>query len=260
MQFYISHLVDTADFLDLLKQYPLGIESIHFSISDVLDQGFKAITSYQDELGTFLKERPLILHGPFFDLSPASFDSKIRLATMERFEEVYQVAKILGASKIIFHTGFIPQIYFVEGWLPNSIAFWKEFMSSKQDDITICIENVFEEDYTPILELINGVCHPHFKMCLDVGHVHAYSPIPLNQWIESLKEHIFHIHLHNNHGSKDEHLGLSNGTLSMKNYLALINDLIPSITITLEIYNLAELTRSLKFLTHNNYLETFNHK
>ena len=37
MQFFISHLIDTSEYLKLVKQYPIGIESIHFSISDVLD-------------------------------------------------------------------------------------------------------------------------------------------------------------------------------------------------------------------------------
>ena len=213
-----------------------------------------AIKDYQAELGPFLKERPLALHGPFFDLSPASFDSKIRKSTMERFEEVYHAAKVLGASKIIFHTGFIPQVYFIEGWLPNSISFWKEFMSNKQDPITICIENVFEADYNPIIELIKNVNHPNFKMCLDIGHVHAYSSLPLTTWIKNLKNHISHIHLHNNYGDKDEHLGLSNGSIPIQDCLALVSKLVPSATITLEIYNLEELKHSLEFLSQTQYL------
>ena len=197
----------------------------------------------------------LTLHGPFFDLSPASFDSKIKKVTMERFEEVYQIARQLGASKIIFHSGFIPQVYFVEGWLYKSITFWKEFMSNKEDSITICIENVFETDYAPILELIRQVNHPHFKMCLDIGHVNAYSPIPLIEWIQNLKAYISHVHLHNNHGSKDEHLGLSNGSINVPECLKLLSEIITGhLTITLEIYDLNDLKDSLHTLTTLNYL------
>ena len=46
----------------------------------------------------------------------------------------------INHPKIIFYTGFIPQVYFVEGWLPNSISFWKEFMLNKNDILTITFE------------------------------------------------------------------------------------------------------------------------
>lgn len=254
MQFFISHLIDTQSFLKLLERYPIGIESINFSVSSILDEGISAVKQYQEELGPLLKEKPLILHGPFLDLCPASFDSKIRSVTMERFEEVYTIAKQLGASKIIFHTCFIPQIYYPEAWLQNSISFWTEFMSTKDASISICIENVFEDDFVPLLELIKQVNHPALKICLDIGHINAYSSITFQTWLTNLHPFIDHFHLHNNDGTKDQHSSLLNGTLPIKELLPLIYKLCPNATATLEMADLNALETSLQLLIDFSYL------
>lgn len=255
MQFYISHLIEDSTFLNLLDHYSLGIESIHFSVSDVLDQGIHSISPYVDTLMPYIQQRPLILHGPFFDLSPASFDSQIKAVTFNRFNLAYDIAKKLGAKKLIFHTGFIPQIYYTEGWLQNSILFWKEFMTDKDHAITICIENVFENEYAPILELLTKVNHPAFKFCLDVGHVNAYSSFSLNTWTKALGHYLSHIHVHNNHGNEDAHLGLENGTLELTLFLKVVHECYPDTTLTLEIYNVDELTHSLDYLALHHYIK-----
>lgn len=254
MQFFISHLVPDTHYINLLSTYDIGIESIHFSVSSVLDQCPLAITPYKNSLEPYISNRPLILHGPFFDLSPASFDSQIKAVTLNRFESVYQIAKKLHARKIVFHTGFIPHVFYVEGWLQNSILFWQEFLAQKDSKITICIENVFESDYTPMLMLLNKVAHPAFKCCLDVGHVNAYSSHPLSEWMNALKDHISHIHLHNNYGQKDEHMGLSYGTLNIASCLKRVESLPQNPSVTLEIYDLEQLTTSLETLKNMHFL------
>ncbi len=254
MQFYISHLIDHSIFLNFIKHYSLGIESIHFSVSDVLDQGTDSISPYVDTLMPYIEQRPLILHGPFFDLSPASFDSQIKAVTFNRFNLAYDIAKRLGAKKLVFHTGFIPQIYYIEGWLQNSILFWREFMTNKNNEILICIENVFENEYTPILELITKVNHPAFKFCLDIGHVNAYSSFPLIHWIEALGDYLSHIHVHNNYGDQDAHLGLESGTLDLSSFLKLVSKHYPDTSLTLEIYNQDELAHSLDYLHKHGYI------
>ena len=255
MLFFISHLIETPYFLQLLKHYPtLGIETINFSISSILDEGTPAITRYENELEGILSDRPLTLHGPFFDLSPASFDSQIKAVTLNRFMTACKIAQQLSAKKIIFHSGFIPQVYYTEGWLQNSILFWKEFMPHCPHDLTICIENVFETDYRPIKQLLEAVSHPRLKFCLDIGHVNAYSTLPLDDWIIELGPYIDHVHLHNNDGTKDQHNGLLRGSLSIKDCLMQLNDVAPTATITLEIYDQKELLDSLNYLTSLNLL------
>lgn len=95
---YISHLLPDEEMQELLKSSELGVESIEFSISENLDHLDKTIETYKERL-VKMGNPPLTLHGPFLDLIPATFDSMIRRVTMERFEQCYQVGKLLGSKK-----------------------------------------------------------------------------------------------------------------------------------------------------------------
>lgn len=247
-EIYISHLTEAKKFCELLEDYPVGIETIEFSIASVLDTGEKGVTEYVSRLSPYIKERALAIHGPFFDLAPASFDSQIRRVTMARFEAAYGIAKQLGADRIVFHSGFIPITYYIEGWLGKSISFWQEFMANKDQSIQVHIENVYEDVYWPIREVIDQVDHPSFSMCLDIGHVHAYSSKSLEEWIGEMGSRIGHVHVHNNNGKKDEHAGLDKGTIPIEKVLVLLDEAAPKASYTLEVTDGVELRTSLDFL------------
>ena len=89
---------------EICGQYGTGVECIEFSISDNLDRLERKMEQYQKRLEQ-MENPPLTLHGPFLDLNPASFDSRIRKATMERFDQCYQAGIRLGAKKIVYHSG-----------------------------------------------------------------------------------------------------------------------------------------------------------
>ncbi|MGL4345992.1 MAG: sugar phosphate isomerase/epimerase family protein [Cellulosilyticaceae bacterium] len=245
---YISHLISREELFGILDQYEVGIETIEFSIATVLDQGRAGVEAYVKQLAPYIGERPLSLHGPFFDLAPASFDSAIRKVTLERFEAAYEIAKQLGADRIVYHSGFIPITYYIEGWLGNSKTFWKEFMEGKGDSIKVHLENVYENEFWPLIEVIDEVNHPAFSICLDVGHVNAYSQYSLKEWIDSIGKRIGHVHLHNNNGKRDEHKGLAEGTIDIARTIVSINQFPQDVTYTLEINDVMQLKNSLEML------------
>ncbi|MGL6174746.1 MAG: sugar phosphate isomerase/epimerase family protein [Cellulosilyticaceae bacterium] len=248
MNTYISHLLNDEEMKEVLKQYPVGIEVIHFGISSVLDEVEQEINGYQQRMGEYIQTRELSLHGPFFDLAPASFDSQIRKITLERFETTYQVAKVLGAKRVVYHTGFIPITYYIEGWLDNSITFWKEFMGNKDESIQVHLENVYEEEYWPMIKVIDEVGHPAFNICLDVGHVNAYSTKTIEEWIEGVGHRIGHVHLHNNDGDKDAHYELGQGSLDMHKAVEFINKIAPAASFTIEVSSKEKMIHSLEWI------------
>ena len=236
---YISHLLEDEDMRQLIMQTEMGVESIEFSISDNLDQLEKKIGEYENRLikmeaGTAnavvganatefrSNSRNLTLHGPFLDLNPVAFDSIVQQATMTRYEQCYQAARRLGAKKIIFHSCFVPSVYFLEGWAERMAEFLNRFLENKTEEIQILMENVLDPFPEPFAEVARRVTHPAFGICLDVGHAHCYSEIPCETWISELEPYIRHLHLHDNCGDKDSHLGLGNGTLQKEKILSLI--------------------------------------
>jgi sugar phosphate isomerase/epimerase len=75
----------------------------------------------------------------------------------------------------------------------------------------ILIENLQNEITTPehILEILRVGHFDRVGVCLDVGHAHLAAPeknIGIDEAFELLKPRIAQLHLHDNHGTKDDHL------------------------------------------------------
>ena len=148
---YVSHLLCDEDMKEICGQYGAGVESIEFSISDNLDRLERKMERYQKRLEQ-MGNPPLTLHGPFLDLNPASFDSRIRKVTMERFDQCYQAGIRLGAKKIVYHSGMIPTVYFREGWAEQTGRFFQEFLKDREGP-EIVMENVLDEDWRLLLDV-----------------------------------------------------------------------------------------------------------
>lgn len=252
MNIYLSHLLDDKDMKSVLEQYTVGIETIEFGIGYSLDCKEKSLKNYKEKLGGIIEKPSLSVHGPFLDLSPASFDSLIRKVTMERFESSYCMAKEVGAKHIVFHTCFNPMVYFGSSWEDNSKKFWDEFLADKDDSIKIHIENVYDTSYENIANLIDRVNHPTFSACLDIGHANCFSKVPVKDWINGLGKRIGHVHIHNNDGIKDSHNGILNGNIPMFDVLSKINEVSKDATWVLELNKYYEIISSLEWLKENN--------
>lgn len=174
-----------------------------------------------------------LLHAPYNELFPCAIDKKARALAASRYRQAIDLAKGYGSKKVIIHGGYNPWIYYPVWYVGESIVFWKEFL--KEDPgVEIVLENVLETEPELILDIVRGVDDPRFRMCLDVGHVNAYSQIPMEQWLETCAPWISHFHIHNNDGHVDLHQGLCDGTIPMKELLRNIGELCPEATITLE--------------------------
>ena len=205
---------------ELIRETAMGVESIDFSISENLDHLQDHIEIYRKKLNTF-GNPPLTLHGPFLDLNPAAFDSLIREATMTRFGQCYEAGMELGAKKIIYHSGMVPCVYFKEGCADQVSRFFSEFLEHREG-MEIVMENVLDEDWELFLDVYQKVDHPDFHLCLDMGHAHCYSENSALEWAEGLAPYITHVHVHDNCGDRDAHLGLGKGTVPYEKLLKLL--------------------------------------
>lgn len=248
MMIYVSHLFEDEKMKELLKEYPCGIETIEFSIGNSLDQLDESIAVYRERMGKSMEDRELSLHGPFLDLCPCSYDSAIREATLLRFNQCYEAAKRLGAKRVIYHTCFYPNIYYPFIWKENATGFFKEFLNGKDESIAIHLENVFEEEYSYMRDLVREVNHPAFSICLDIGHVNCYSPYSVKEWIMALAGEIGHVHIHNNGGDKDSHQSLDQGSISMEEILTLLEKECKDANWTIEVNHYEEAVASLQWL------------
>ena len=89
----------------------------------------------------------------------------------------------------------------------------------------------------------------NFSLCIDIGHINAYSKVDLIEWIDNLSYKINHIHLHNNYGDKDSHLGIYKGDINVIEILKLLHEKNNDIIIYLE-----ELEKSLDILLKEGFI------
>lgn len=223
---FISHLFDDEDTAELIKQYGVGLESIEFSITDQLDNLDSSLEKYKKRL-QYMNPKRLILHGPFLDLNPITFDSGIMEVTWRRFNEAAVACRELGGEKIVLHTGYHPDIYLLIGW-PERMADFFEKLADNNPDICFVIENVFDRKIEPFSEFYTimnerGVSIEKTGMCLDIGHAACYSKLSPCLWQSELAAYITHYHLHDNHFDSDLHLALGKGRLPLHDLFKMIN-------------------------------------
>ena len=225
---FLSTIADDA--VQTAREFGLGVELAQFCLAENMD---KTPPDVQASLDAALQVPRRVLHAPFAELCPAAIDPLVRAVTRRRFLQAAALAKRYGAEKTVVHSGFIPLVYYPEWFAPQSAAFWREFLNDV-DGLTLCVENVMETSPDALRQIAEQVNDPRLRICFDVGHAFCQSGEPA-PWLDALAPYSSHVHLHNNHGSFDEHLGLPDGTLDMAAVIRQLEALAPQATYTLEV-------------------------
>lgn len=227
---YLSTIA--SDAVLVAGEYGLGLEIAEYCTSWNMDEKFDSIDKVVQKKLEGISGS--LLHGPYNELFPCAIDKKARALAAERYRQAIGLAKRYGSDKVILHGGYHPWIYFPVWYVEQSILFWKEFL--KEDlGVKIVLENVLETERGWLLDIVKGVDDPGLRLCLDVGHANAYSPIPVTDWLEEWAPYLSHFHIHNNDGSADQHNALMEGSVPMKELLLRIDELCPDATVTFEL-------------------------
>lgn len=202
-----------ADVAQLCASAGYGIE-----VQSFYDPAYEA-----DNPDAILQHQKLIrpiaersFHGPFGDLVAGSFDPMVREVARFRYDHAVETAGELGISRIILHHGYVPGTSLPDGWLRRCSQFWKDFLSDKSPTLQIYLENHLEKNPELILQVLKSIDDLRISACLDIGHVHCCAKGDNVAWITQMKDRISYVHLHDNHGLKDEHLGLGDGTIPLE--------------------------------------------
>ncbi|MCX7988243.1 MAG: sugar phosphate isomerase/epimerase [Thermodesulfovibrio sp.] len=231
------------EYIDIIQRERLNLE-IYFDSKSLDDINKNELVRIRKAL---FYEPSLSLHAPFMDLSPGAVDSKIREVTIERFNQIFDVAEILEPKSIVFHSGYEKWKYAfkVNLWLEKSLITWEKFLKrAEQLNIKIAIENIFEEEPDNLKMLVERVSSSYFGICFDTGHFNLFSKKGLDEWISVLGKFIFEFHLHDNNGSFDEHLAIGSGVFDFQRLLSLLEK--KDYLYTIEAHSPEEVFKSIK--------------
>jgi len=200
----------------------------------------------------------ITFHAPFMDLRPGAIDPKIRQITVERLQQVFDLVPCFRPQSVVCHASF-DERYYVSAdqvWLENSIATWEPFLSLAEKLHTrIAFENVYETEPRQLKMLLDAFPSPRACLCFDAGHFNVFSHTPLKKWLETLGSRMGQLHLHDNHGTADEHLPVGEGNFPFGDLFQFIRARDMNPIITLEAHSEEYLRRTVKNIRAMGLLE-----
>lgn len=193
----------------------------------------------------------ITLHAPFQDLLPGALDARILAATRARLQDAFDLLDIFQPRSIVCHIGFEARHYtgVEEVWLAHSLATWEPLAAqAARSDTLVALENVYETDPGLIRRLFAALQAPNIRFCLDVGHLQAFGGGDFSTWLAELGDLVGQLHLHDNHGTGDEHLALGQGIVPLPLVLSYFAARDRAPIITLEPHHEKSLQPSLAYL------------
>ena len=178
----------------------------------------------------------------------------MRELARQRFDLSYEAAVKLNADHLILHLGYVPRTSPLSQWVTRVAEFWREFLASHDTGIRIHLENVLELEPETLGIAVEEICSRRVDVCLDIGHAHANSDTPVVKWIEHLRDSIGYVHLHDNHGDRDEHLALGNGNIPVVEACEALKELAPEAIWAIEADG-DGVQKSLEWLESRGYLK-----
>lgn len=194
--------------------------------------------------------RPTV-HGPFFDLSPGALDPLVLDISRRRFSQALELAALFSPEHIVFHANYDKDRNepYQEVWLEISLETWRPLAQRARElGFRIVLENVYEQTPEEIKPLLDGLAAEGVGLCLDIGHAAAFGRAGILDWLEALEPHLAALHLHDNHGDRDEHLPIGWGSIDFKAVFKRLAGLDARPKITLEPHEESHLLPSLAAL------------
>ncbi|MDD1721044.1 MAG: sugar phosphate isomerase/epimerase [Euryarchaeota archaeon] len=193
---------DSFDAIELLCEGPY---LPRFALKNL--KQFESATSYDFDI---------TLHAPTVDLNPASVNVGIREETARQLQETIDFAVALDASTITTHPGYVKRINdrVTARALTFALATLREWAEcSSTVGVTPSIENMPNNPKyfcTSVLEHELFVDRCASSGTIDVGHAHTCGMVA-----EFMRADfpVSYYHVSDNHGIRDEHLAVGDGTI-----------------------------------------------
>jgi sugar phosphate isomerase/epimerase len=179
------------------------------------------------ELAGWFRSNPLqvwSLHAPLFpdrDMGRAGGpainvlhpDKARRIDSMDEIKRALEVADSIPFGNLILHLGERD-----DGWSPRTIEYALTALEhlgafARPLGVRLLVENLTSEPTTPehLITILQSGHLNQVGVCLDLGH--ANITVGIAEAIATLGPRIASVHVHDNHGFKDEHLWPGDGNI-----------------------------------------------
>ena len=169
-----------------------------------------------------------------------------RIDAMDEMKRALETAEYIPLRNMVLHLGER-----TDAWSPRSIEHAITALEhlgafARPLGVRLLVENLVSEPATPehILTILEMGHVTNTSVCLDVGHAHI--TVGVAEAISTLGNRIASVHVHDNKGTKDEHLWPGDGTIDWPTTADALKKLATPPAIVLEIgFNLGETPASI---------------
>lgn len=222
---------------------------------ELADSGYHSLNPKRVERLLELKSSYQInfsVHAPYADTNIAADDDLIREWILKRIRASIRFASDLDAKCLVLHPGWITATdRFMKGkaWELNLRSIHWLLRYAEEYGVSMLIENVPEP--TPYLlvstedfEMFYEEMHLNMGMVLDVAHANLRNET--YQFLEKFTDKIKHVHVSDNHGDRDQHLPIGDGSINWERVMNALKRTGFNGWITIESYN--DMSRCLETL------------
>jgi sugar phosphate isomerase/epimerase len=165
-----------------------------------------------------------VIHAPWAGINIATPSPVLRRAVLKRLEKSIVYARTLGSCLWLFHPGSrtgLSHIYPEKDWQLNLDSVRTLLRIARREGVEVAIENT-PEPYPSLMKSVDDF-HRFYKdldddigMVLDVAHANLNSQI--RDFLKQFPRKIVHIHVSDNDGIKDLHLGIGYGNVNWNHF------------------------------------------
>ncbi len=196
-----------------------------------------------------------ILHASYIELNPASIKREISLAALKQYLKCLELAEFIGAIYMVVHPGNLNRNYpktLLETAQNRLIDCLQELCKKAEETGTIIgLENGWNGENYPTIDsakihnyIMEMVSSPVLKAVVDIGHVNTFG-IDIMNYIDTVKPNLVGLHLHDNLGTKDQHLPPGMGSIDREVFIKSLKQNVPAI---IEVNSVRDMKLSLDFL------------
>jgi len=216
-----ARVLDLTQAFALAREIGLGLIELSYDIYEAVPhlQPVETVKALVGETGLALS-----VHLPFLDLNLAAISPNARRSAIERSVEGMHYAEEVGAEVGVLHTGKVP---YENSLLRNAV---KENLLRSLEEIRkatagmrcrLALENLaFPGDLLKTVDDLDEICRNFdLGITLDFGHAMLQGGLEtIRDYLERFQGRIWHLHIHSNHGSKDDHLPIDEGVIDYSRF------------------------------------------
>lgn len=203
--------------------------------------------SQAEELGNWFAGNPLrlhSLHSPIYaderdgrtgemPINIADLDPRQRVSALDEVERVIEFSERASFPLLIQHLG-PPRTEWNERMADHALSSLERIrLLAKQAGITVLVENIPNGLGEPqrLLPFLEASHLEDVGVCFDTGHAHLAEHLfgggGVGPSWEALRTRVRSTHIHDNHGTQDEHLWPGDGTIAWAEWLRQVPASVP---------------------------------